>query len=115
MRKIFLLAVLAITVSSCYYDNQVELYPVDPTGCDTKGLTYDADVKAIFVSNCTVSDCHVSGAQLPTLETYAQVASNISKIEFQALIEKSMPKVGRLGSCEQRQLTQWIIDGYPEK
>jgi len=115
MKKIIILAVVAFSVSSCYYDNKEELYPENPNACNTKGLTYDADTKAIFANSCATSGCHESGGQTPVLETYAQVSSSIVKIEKRALVEKTMPPAGPLGSCVQSQLTQWIADGYPEK
>lgn len=115
MRKIILLAVLAISVTSCYYDNKEELYPENPNACATDSLTYDSGIKAIFSSSCAVSGCHVAGKESPTLETYAQVSANITAIERRALIEKSMPAAGPLSSCAQSQLAQWIVDGYPEK
>ncbi len=114
MKKILLLGIVTLTVSSCYYDNGTELYPTDPNACQTTGLTYDANIKAIFSNNCSVSGCHSAGAQLPTLETYSDVKDNLTRIEFRALIEKSMPPAGPLSSCEQSQLTQWIADGAPQ-
>jgi uncharacterized membrane protein len=114
MKKILLLGIVALSVSSCYYDNSEDLYPVDPNACETTELTYDANVKAIFSQNCSVSGCHVAGAQTPALETYTEVKDNLTRIEFRALIEKTMPPSGPLTSCEQSQLTQWIADGAPE-
>ncbi len=114
MKKILLLGIIALGVSSCYYDNKEELYPEDPNACETTGLTYDKDIKAIFVNGCAVSGCHVAGDQSPALETYDEVKNNISRIETRALVEKTMPTSGPLASCTQSQLTQWIADGYPE-
>jgi len=115
MKKLMALVIVVLTVSSCYYDNSEELYPLDPTACKTDNLTYDVGIKPIFANNCSVSGCHVTGAQLPVLETYAQVKANLTRIEVRALIEKSMPPAGPLSSCNQKMLAQWIADGAPEK
>lgn len=117
MKKKYLFAIglHSLILSSCYYDNREELYPVDPTACNTTSLTYDVEIKPIFSSSCAVSGCHVAGSQLPTLETYSQVFANLDRIEARALIEKSMPPSGPLGQCSSDQLIQWIADGAPEK
>ena len=115
MKKIILFTIIAFSVSSCYYDNKEDLYPEDPNACKTSGLTYNEDTKAIFANSCATTGCHESGGQTPVLETYAQVSSSIVRIEKRALVEKTMPPAGPLGSCDQSQLTQWIADGYPEK
>ncbi len=106
---------LPLFLSSCYYDNREELYPLDPNACNTTDLTYDVDIQPIFSNNCAVSGCHVAGAKLPELETYSQVFSKIDRITERALIEKSMPPTGQIDQCSQSQLTQWIADGAPEK
>ena len=105
---------LGLMVSSCYYDNKEELYPVDPNTCKTTNLSYDVDIKPIFSKNCSVSGCHAAGAQLPVLETYAQVMASLNRIEVRVLVEKSMPPAGPLSSCDQKMLAQWIADGAPE-
>lgn len=115
MRKIIALSCLVIGLSSCYYDNKEELYPTDPTQCETVSQTYDANIKAIINQSCAVSGCHVAGAQTPMLTTYTEVKNNIVRIEQRALVTKDMPTAGPLGSCDQSKLTQWIADGYPEK
>lgn len=115
MKRILLFAIVAFSLSSCYYDSREELYPENPNECKTTGLTYIADTEAIFANSCAISGCHESGGQTPTLETYVQVTASIDRIEQRALVEKSMPPAGPLGSCDQSQLTQWIADGYPEK
>lgn len=115
MKKIIVIGVILFSFSSCYYDNQEELYPINPNDCKTANLTYDTDVKSIFDKSCAVSGCHIVGAQLPTLETYNDVKNNLNRVEIRALIEKSMPPTGPLNSCDQNKLTQWIADGAPEK
>ena len=115
MRKLIAFVVVVLSVSSCYYDNREELYPVNPYDCNTTNLTYDVDIQPIFINSCSVSGCHVTGAELPVLETYAQVKANLTRIEVRALIEKSMPPAGPLSTCDQKMLAQWIADGAPEK
>ena len=114
MKKIFFLAVLALGMESCYYDNEEELYPSDPNSCNTDSLTYDNQIGSLINTNCSVSGCHAAGGESPTLTTYQEVKSNIDRIEIRALIEKTMPPTGPLPQCELSQLTQWIADGAPE-
>ena len=115
MRKLFTLVAVIFMVSSCYYDNAEDLYPVNQTNCKTENLTYDVQIKPIIVNNCSVSGCHNSGGQLIVLETYAQVNANLARIEVRVLVEKTMPVFGPLSICDQKKLKQWIADGAPEK
>lgn len=114
MNKIFILGLLVFGLSSCYYDNEEDLYPIDPSDCETAGLTYDNEIKVLINSNCSTRGCHYTGSQEPTLTNYQEVKDNLDRISKQALEERTMPPSGPLATCEHNQLTQWIADGAPE-
>ncbi len=63
MIKVFnylmILGLLSLGMTSCYYDNEVELYP-QPIECDTANVTYSATIAPIMSSNC--NGCHGGSA-----------------------------------------------------
>lgn len=105
---------LAFFMSSCYYDNGEDLYPVDPNDCNTDSLTYDNQIKVLINVTCATRGCHYTGSQAPALTNYQEVLANLDRIEARALQERTMPPSGPLSTCKHNQLTQWIADGAPE-
>lgn len=103
-----------MSLGSCYYDNQEDLYPIDPNDCKTDSLTYNNYVGDLINLTCSTSGCHSAGGQPPALTNYQEVFSNLGRIEVRALQEKTMPPSGPMNQCNQSQLTQWIADGAPE-
>ena len=78
MKKI-IAAILIIFCGSCAYDNAEELY--GEKSCPPQGASFSETIEPIISSNCAISGCHVSGQQLPTLETYAQISTNSDKVK----------------------------------
>lgn len=56
--------------------------------------------------------CHGTSGDM-SLESYASIKSNLSKIEQTVFIEETMPKRGALTSEEKRLLWNWIRMGAP--
>ncbi|MFT4752610.1 MAG: hypothetical protein ACI85Q_000142 [Salibacteraceae bacterium] len=113
MKKIFVLATLAFAMSSCYYDNQEDLYPIDSDDCKTDSLTYDGEIGVLINLTCSTRGCHYS-TQAPSLINYQEVIDNLDRIQVRALQERTMPPSGPMPECDHKKLTQWIADGAPE-
>lgn len=114
MKKILLLGAVIFGLSSCYYDNEEDLYPMDPSDCVTENLTYDDQIGVLINLNCANRGCHYTGVQAPALTNYDEVKANLERIQVRALEERTMPPSGPLSTCDHNQLTQWIADGAPE-
>ena len=101
-------------ISSCYYDNEQELYPT-PVVCDTTQLVYDGKISAIINSKCATPACH-GGTQIPNLSDFVRVKANINRIKTRAIDQKTMPLASAvpLTDCELQQLELWINNGSPQ-
>ena len=119
--RIFGFAIITITVTPCYYDNEEFLYPELPGGkCDTTGVTYSAVVAPILASNC--NSCHnpASPSGDVIISTYNGLKTVVNSGAFRKAINhesgaSSMPKNGnKLPSCELLKIDAWIKQGAPE-
>jgi hypothetical protein len=117
------LAVLCTgTMSSCYYDKQNELYPVNPNGCDTTlPATYTAMVAPVIGSNCAFGGCHVgstaaAGYDLSTHAGLSVIAQNgrLMKTITHAPDASPMPKnLPKLSNCDIGKIDRWVKAGAP--
>ena len=118
------LFILLVFLSSCYYDNEQELYPPGSENCDTSSYTFSGTIFPIINSNCT--SCHSGSAPQGNilLEDYATI-SNQAQISpgqpgslYGAITHNSgnsaMPKNGtKLSDCKIQQIKRWIDAGTP--
>ncbi|MEO1448050.1 MAG: cytochrome c [Bacteroidota bacterium] len=108
-----------LLLSSCYYDNEEDLYPVvgtDPV-CDTTDVSYAATVLPILEENCI--GCH-SGAN-PSgnvgLDSYDKVVASANSGNLYGSIAhldgfSKMPKGGdKIPDCDIEQIKSWIDAG----
>jgi len=118
VRKFFILGLISFTLglTSCYYDNEEDLYP-GGTACDTTNVSYSTSVAPVFAAYC--NNCHSGGAPSGNIATdnYASVKANISRIKG-AINHTSgyspMPQGGnKLGDCELSKISAWINQGMP--
>jgi hypothetical protein len=110
--KIFLF-VFIIAVCSCAYDNAEELYGVGT--CPPDGVSFSQTISPIINSSCAVSGCHVTGRQLPTLETYEQISSNAARIK-ERTSNGTMPPASSGITLSQEQIDAiacWVEAGAP--
>lgn len=116
---ICLLSVLSI--SSCYYDVEEDLYPLNGggTGCDTSAVTYALKVKPIIDQNCI--NCHNQASQQgnvvlethPDIVTYANSGQLLGAIKHQPGFSP-MPKSGtKLNDCSILIIEKWVQSGSP--
>jgi hypothetical protein len=110
-------------VSSCYYDNEEELYPEPAKPCDTTSVTYSTSVKPILDTKCAVAGCHNAQAQAAgiNLSSHAGIQNylEVSADRFISSIARDgnaseMPKGGnKLPECEITLIRTWVNAGFP--
>lgn len=113
---------LILFLSSCYRDNEEELYAQKALSqnsiCDTTNVTYTNTLKPILDNNCT--GCH--GASSATngggydLRTFDNTKQNIDRIIGSISYQsgyKPMPKGGyKFETCRIKQFTIWKQQGF---
>lgn len=109
---LFFASISILVWSSCAYDNGEDLYP--NRTCETDSLTYDNQIGPLINNSCATTGCHAAGGLPPRLTNYAEVLNNLGRIEQRAVIDKTMPPSGPLGTCQLSQLSEWINQGAPE-
>ncbi len=117
MKKIIPILSALLLLSACEYTSIEELKPEELVdNCPTDSLSFQTDIKPIFVQNCNNSGCHNSGSFNGDFTTYAGIKAKIDdndKIRQRAVIKKDMPAAAPLPDCEIRKLTAWLDAGAP--
>lgn len=112
-----------LSFEGCYYDNEEDLYPVDPSLiCDTVDVSFQTEVKAILEKNECVS-CHMGNfpSGNVSLDTYQGVAAVANSGLLLGVIShqdgfKVMPPSGiKIDDCEIKKIKSWIDDGARER
>ena len=117
MKILTLLAVLAILVAGCYWDNVETLFP-DVEHCDTLTVSFTSDVVPILRNNCY--SCH-SNSNSPdftnglSLEDYEDVSAMSDRIvgairHNDGFIPMPQGKE-QLGSCQIETIEAWVNQG----
>ena len=121
----FLSILLSVSLSSCYYDTEEELYPDSGSiVCDTISVSYATDIVPIMNSKCSTPGCHagVNAAAGIALETYVGVKEYLDadKARFLSSITwdgnaSNMPKgaSAKISDCNINTIRAWINAGYP--
>ena len=84
--------------------------PSSPTSPAQAGISWDVEIKPIFVKNC--ASCH-PGSQRTDYSTYDGVRKSIIVIMLNIESQK-MPKKGPLSAEDQKSINKWIVAGMPE-
>lgn len=110
-----------ISLSSCYYDNEEELYEhVQTIQCDTTNVTYSATIKPIMQENC--NSCHNQAGPSGGVatDTYAGLqaitAAGLNDKLWGAVAHVNgfspMPQGGnKLSDCNLAKIRVWINGG----
>jgi len=109
---------LTIQLSSCYYDNEEEVYP-DSGGCDTTNVTYSGSVAPVLQANCNA--CHSGNGPSAGIVTdnYTDLLTVVNSGQFKGAINHSsgysaMPKnAPKLSDCNLSKINKWIDAGAP--
>lgn len=120
-RTFYLLISISLLISSCYYDNEEELYP--SVVCNTQNVSYKSDIQPILTSKCLL--CH-SNASAPSignnimLEGYNNLKVYVNNNKLLGSVMHSngfspMPKGGsKLVDCDLQKIESWINAGSPD-
>lgn len=120
-KLLFYSFLIAMFSTSCYYDNEYDLYPFDPNqSCDTLNMVYTNDIKPILDNNCV--SCHLTsnpsgGVQLDSYSQVKTVADNgrlWGSINHEDGFSPMPQGGGKLGDCDLNKIKAWINDGSPE-
>ncbi len=113
---IILLFALALSVNSCYYDNEEDIY-LGSSACDTTNVTYSKSIAPVFGGYC--NSCHSGsnpGGNIVT-DNYTSVKANITRIKgainhYSGFL--AMPQSGgKLSDCDLTKMDIWIKQGMP--
>ena len=117
--QLFFLFGMIISLSSCYYDNEVDLYGFDKNPCDTIAVTYSETIAPIMSANC--NNCHnpVSPNGEPpvitsTYEGLKVVAENgkLYNAVFWVDGKHNMPQgSSKLSDCDLSKIDIWLRNG----
>lgn len=119
MNKLIVL-LLVLVASSCYYDNEEELYRGVPTpACDTTATTFQAVIKPIIDNNCAISGCHtdVTKAGNFSLQGYNNVKVKINdgtllgSIKWEPGYSRMPQGRAQLPNCEILKIETWKNKG----
>lgn len=110
--------ILSISLNSCYYDNEEELYP-EGYACDTTNITYATVVAPILTDYCI--GCHSGNAPSAgiTLDNYTDLQTVINSGQFRGSINhesnfSAMPKNSpKLSDCNLAKINKWLDSGAP--
>ena len=115
---IFTALMLTFNLTSCYYDNEEELYP-DTGGCDTTNVSYSSSVAPVLQANCNA--CHSGNGPSAGIVTdnYTDLMTIVNSGQFKGAINHSsgysaMPKnAPKLGDCNLSKINKWVDAGAP--
>jgi hypothetical protein len=119
MKKAICIVTLVVTISSCYYDIEEQLYPQNGN-CDVSGVTFSATVVPLLQNNGCIS-CHSGGAPSGniSLEGYNNVKTLATNGKLFGTISHSsgyspMPQGGnKMTNCNINKIKAWIDAGSP--
>lgn len=118
--KNYILPLVFLILSGCYYDSEEALYGKPGTGCNTDITNFSTEIMPILQSNCL--SCHSNSAAPSSgsgikLQDYADVKANVLNGKLMGTIQHSsgyspMPKGGvKLSDCNILILNTWITKG----
>lgn len=116
--SIFLLLFAFQSFEGCYYDNEEDLYPVDPSLiCDIIDVSYQNTVKPILENHCV--GCHTGNfpsgnVLLDNHQSVADVGKNgklFGVINHENGFSAMPPSGVKIDQCEIDQIEAWINDG----
>lgn len=120
MRILFILSLLPLFLSGCYWENEEDLFGPSEF-CDTTDVSFAEDVTPLLMNNCF--GCH-SNQNAPenasgfSLEDYQDVAENASlilgAIRHQDGILPMPRNREQLDSCQISVIEAWVNAGTPD-
>ena len=112
---IFLCLAVSFFISSCYYDNEEDLYPENT--CKTEAMSYSNDVLPILEDNCYSCHDQASSQGGVTLEGYTNLKVYVDNGKLLGAIKHepgfpAMPQgAPQLGECQIAKIEAWVDQG----
>jgi hypothetical protein len=116
--KLFVLVLISMVVTSCYYDNEEYLYP-GLNGCDVTAVSFSQHIEPVISNTCT--SCHTgAGASAGIrLANHTEIVAAINTGRFMGAVKHEagfspMPQgAPKLDECSVKRLEAWIAAGMP--
>lgn len=105
-------------MSSCYYDNEEDLYPKQ-TACDTTNVTYETKIAPIMQNNCNSCHNQVTANAGVVTDNYNDLKTVAENGQLWGAVNHEpgyspMPRNGeQLPECELKKIRIWIDNGAP--
>jgi uncharacterized membrane protein len=114
LSSIFLMTIVSVIGTSCYYDNEDLLYGSN-ADCSTVDSKFSTAINPLMQSKCAYSGCHdaANAAGGVVLENYTQISASAGRIKVRCIDEKTMPPGSPLSASETLALQCWINAGTP--
>ncbi|MEI7490881.1 MAG: cytochrome c [Bacteroidota bacterium] len=116
---IFILSAFLLLLSSCYNDNEYDLYPFSAAQCDSTNVSYSKTIVPIVVANCNTchSTSNPSGNVITETWSGLSLVANNGKLWGGVNWEPgfvTMPNLGtKLSACDLGKIKNWINQGAP--
>lgn len=111
MKKLLILSIGLLFISSCYNDNEEDLYGL---ACDTENLSYGNDLEEVIATSCATAGCHAAGTNNADYTTYNKIIADTGIIFERSIVQKDMPPSSALSDCDFKLLQNWIEQGAQE-
>lgn len=111
MNKLLILSLSLLVLSSCYNDNEEDLYGLE---CVTENLTYSNDLEKVINESCATSGCHAAGTNYTDYTNYNNILADTGIIFERSIVQKNMPPSSPLTECNYKLLQNWIAQGAQE-
>jgi len=114
----FFLGIVIFTANSCKNENEEELFPKDPAGCDTTEVSLANDLTPLFESQC--NSCHSAQSQqggfnmedFNTLQAKTLDGTMLEVLTLPKSNPRSMPLGGgSLTDCQIDKIRAWGNNG----
>jgi len=111
--SLYLFIMTGLMITSCYYDNEEELYPE----CNTEGMSHSSDITPIIKNNCYTCHDQASNQGGVTLEGYSNLKVYVDNGKLLGAIKhepgfSEMPQgLPQLKQCEIDKIEAWIDQG----
>ena len=119
IKTTFLLFILSISFTACYYDTEEELYPTVINNCDSVKGSYSLEVEPLISSQCR--SCHNSsfssgGVNLEGYDNVKQSALTgtlLESIQHEAGVSPMPQGRPKLDDCTLKAVESWKNMGAP--
>jgi hypothetical protein len=113
---LILISFWALSLPSCYYDNEEELY--SGNSCDTTAVSYASDIVPILQNNCygchDASNFSTSGTQFDQYALIKILANNGKLTNRTNSVNAPMPPTALMDDCNRVKIKAWVDAGAPQ-